>query len=85
MGDAYNYSSYIGVEQGLWQPLCGKINKFRAKILGLHALERTSSAHALVHDRKVPHMYCWSPAICPKPTDWPDYIDGTIVTIGASI
>lgn len=24
---------------------------------------------------KVPFTYCWSPALVPKPADWPEYID----------
>ncbi len=24
---------------------------------------------------KVPFMYCWSPGVGPKPSDWPRFID----------
>jgi UDP:flavonoid glycosyltransferase YjiC (YdhE family) len=26
-------------------------------------------------DEHVPHTYCWSPSLVPKPADWPAYID----------
>jgi UDP:flavonoid glycosyltransferase YjiC (YdhE family) len=26
-------------------------------------------------DERVPHTYCWSPSLVPKPSDWPYYID----------
>lgn len=28
----------------------------------------------LVDTLKVPHTYCWSPALVPKPGDWPTHI-----------
>ncbi|KAI7500957.1 sterol glucosyltransferase [Hortaea werneckii] len=30
---------------------------------------------SLAEGLKVPHTYCWSPALVPKPADWPHYID----------
>ena len=26
-------------------------------------------------DEHVPHTYCWSPSLVPKPDDWPEHID----------
>jgi UDP:flavonoid glycosyltransferase YjiC (YdhE family) len=30
---------------------------------------------SLANSLKVPFTYCWSPALVPKPADWPSYID----------
>jgi UDP:flavonoid glycosyltransferase YjiC (YdhE family) len=30
---------------------------------------------SLANTLRVPFTYCWSPALVPKPTDWPSYID----------
>jgi sterol 3beta-glucosyltransferase len=49
------------------------INNFRAQDLGLPALSMRSAPSVL--DRlKVPHLYCWSPALIPKPADWMEHI-----------
>jgi UDP:flavonoid glycosyltransferase YjiC (YdhE family) len=50
------------------------INEFRKDILGLSAL-RNHQAVRLMIDERVPFTYCWSPALVPKPDDWPAYID----------
>jgi len=73
MGPFYNYSSYIAVEQALWLPLVGKFNTFRKEVLNISPLD-ISSGGSLIYDRKIPHMYCWSPSVLPKPTDWPEYL-----------
>ena len=35
----------------------------------------TRQAVRLMIDERVPHTYCWSPSLVPKPADWPNYID----------
>lgn len=35
----------------------------------------TSEAPFLAQTLKIPFTYCWSPALTPKPHDWPEYID----------
>jgi len=50
------------------------INEFREKTLKLASLHTRKAVHAMVEER-VPHTYCWSPSLVPKPSDWPDYID----------
>jgi len=69
---AYNYSSHLLIEeQGMWQPLRTKINKFR-KAIDLPEIRFGGSS--LAHDRKVPFVYCFSPLIVPKPSDWGPHI-----------
>ena len=70
MGPLYNYSSYLAIEQAFWLPLTTKINTFRKDVLGLPALD-LSQGSTLIQDRQVAHMYCWSPSVLPKPSDWP--------------
>jgi UDP:flavonoid glycosyltransferase YjiC (YdhE family) len=48
------------------------INEFR-KSLGLSSLH-TRQAVGIMMDEHVPHTYCWSPSLVPKPNDWPAYI-----------
>lgn len=50
------------------------INEFRKDTLGLAALH-TRQAVRIMLDEYVPHTYCWSPSLVPKPADWPAYID----------
>jgi UDP:flavonoid glycosyltransferase YjiC (YdhE family) len=29
----------------------------------------------MLYDEHVPHTYCWSPSLVPRPYDWPPHID----------
>lgn len=49
------------------------VNDFRSS-LNLLSLNTSQAVCALV-DEQVPHTYCWSPALVPKPSDWGSYID----------
>ena len=50
------------------------INQFRKKILGLSSLHTHQATNLLdLHD--VPHTYCWSTSLVPKPSDWPSHIN----------
>jgi UDP:flavonoid glycosyltransferase YjiC (YdhE family) len=66
LGAAYNYLTFTAVQQALWQPLAGRINRFREEI-GLRALSRIEGP--LVNDN-VPIIYCFSRHLVPKPADW---------------
>ncbi|KAK6837332.1 hypothetical protein RU639_001540 [Aspergillus parasiticus] len=68
-----NYLSYGIVEWMTWQGLGDVINKFRSDI----DLEPVPSSEgpSLAETLKVPFTYCWSPALMPKPADWPSHID----------
>lgn len=68
-----NFMSYILVEFMTWQGLGDVINEWRNKI-GLEAVPNTEGP-LLASTLSVPFTYCWSPALIPKPTDWPSYID----------
>ncbi|KAG0128213.1 hypothetical protein HOY82DRAFT_622774 [Tuber indicum] len=72
-GAVTNFLSYILVEMMTWQGLGDLVNKFRAKKLGLDPIS-TMWAPGMIARLKVPHTYCWSPALIPKPLDWPQHI-----------
>ena len=57
-----------------WSGMRNVINDFRKDVLGLAPLH-TRQAIRIMMDEHVPHTYCWSPSLVPKPADWPNYID----------
>ncbi|KAK1142203.1 hypothetical protein N8T08_008129 [Aspergillus melleus] len=68
-----NYVSYGVVDWLTWQGLGDVINQWR-KDLDLEEVATFEGPH-LAEILKVPFTYCWSPALVPKPLDWPSYID----------
>ncbi|KAH6614137.1 sterol glucosyltransferase [Boeremia exigua] len=68
-----NHASYGIVEFLTWQGLGDIINKFRAT-LDLEPVP-TMVGPGLAEALEVPFTYCWSPALVPKPADWPSHID----------
>jgi hypothetical protein len=50
------------------------VNNFRKKILGLSSLHIRQATNVLI-DERVPHTYCWSSSLVPKPLDWGRHID----------
>ncbi|KAJ5776787.1 UDP-Glycosyltransferase/glycogen phosphorylase [Penicillium odoratum] len=68
-----NYISYALIELLAWQGLGDIINRFRVKCLGLDPIS-TIWAPGMLQRLKIPHTYCWSPALMPKPTDWGSHI-----------
>jgi hypothetical protein len=68
-----NYISYAMIELLSWQALGDIINRFRAKCLGLDPVS-TIRGPDMLQRLKVPHTYCWSPALIPKPKDWGSHV-----------
>lgn len=64
-----NYISYAMIELLSWQGLGDIINQFRAKCLNLDPVS-VIWAPGMLQRLEVPHTYCWSPALIPKPKDW---------------
>ncbi|CAF3539582.1 unnamed protein product [Rotaria sordida] len=69
-----NFLSYHLVEVFTWSGMRSIINEFRKDTLGLSTLH-IRQAVRLMLDEHVPHTYCWSPSLVPKPDDWPEHID----------
>ena len=57
-----------------WSGMSDLVNEFRRDILGLPALHTRQAIRILI-DERVPHTYCWSPSLVPRPKDWPAHID----------
>ncbi|PSK54319.1 Sterol 3-beta-glucosyltransferase [Elsinoe australis] len=66
-----NYASYTIVNWLTWNG--DVVNRWR-KTLRLEDIP-TFDGHALAGKLNIPFTYCWSPALVPKPTDWPSHID----------
>ena len=64
-----NYMSYALIDMLTWQGLGDVINNFRQKSLGLEPIS-LMWAPGMLQRLKIPHTYCWSPALIPKPKDW---------------
>lgn len=67
-----NFLSYLLVDTLTTQGLGDIINRFRQS-LGLEPISLMWSPGTIARLR-VPHIYCWSPALIPKPADWADHI-----------
>eukprot|EP01053_Blabericola_migrator_P002393 Blabericola_migrator_1__2392@NODE_1671_length_4044_cov_226_150616_g1085_i0_p1_GENE_NODE_1671_length_4044_cov_226_150616_g1085_i0NODE_1671_length_4044_cov_226_150616_g1085_i0_p1_ORF_typecomplete_len899_score133_52Glyco_transf_28/PF03033_20/5_4e36UDPGT/PF00201_18/1_8e27ATG_C/PF09333_11/8e03ATG_C/PF09333_11/1e03ATG_C/PF09333_11/2e11Glyco_tran_28_C/PF04101_16/1_2e07VPS13_C/PF16909_5/0_0029_NODE_1671_length_4044_cov_226_150616_g1085_i011483844 len=68
-----NWLSYPLMDLCRWQGLRDLVNRLRRTEMGLAPLESMAIPNML-SNLKVPFTYCWSPALIPKPADWPDYI-----------
>lgn len=68
-----NYISYAMIEVLTWQGLGDILNRFRKKCLGLDPVSLLWGP-GMLQRLKVPHTYCWSPALIPKPKDWGPHI-----------
>ncbi|KAI8279275.1 Sterol 3-beta-glucosyltransferase [Colletotrichum sp. SAR11_57] len=69
-----NWLSYGVVELMTWQGLGDVINAWRRKDLELAAIP-ASMGPGITTFLKIPHTYCWSPAVVSKPADWGPEID----------
>ncbi|TPX54732.1 undecaprenyldiphospho-muramoylpentapeptide beta-N-acetylglucosaminyltransferase [Powellomyces hirtus] len=69
-----NYASYDIMESFTWTGLGDVVNDFRTKTLGLDEMSFQQGTES-ISELKVPHTYCWSPSLIPKPIDWGDHID----------
>lgn len=68
-----NYISYTLVDMLVWQGLGDVVNQFRVHQLGLEPISLWW-APGILSRLKVPHTYCWSPALIPRPGDWAPHI-----------
>ncbi|CAF1206978.1 unnamed protein product [Didymodactylos carnosus] len=69
-----NRLSYTAMETLMWSGMGDLINEFREETLHLPGLHNRQAIRMMI-DEHVPHTYCWSPSLVPKPSDWPDYLD----------
>eukprot|EP01062_Namystynia_karyoxenos_P069143 TRINITY_DN6450_c2_g1_i2.p1 TRINITY_DN6450_c2_g1~~TRINITY_DN6450_c2_g1_i2.p1 ORF type:complete len:1372 (+),score=269.11 TRINITY_DN6450_c2_g1_i2:82-4197(+) len=67
-----NQESYHLVDEMQWVGLKSQINKFREKVLELPPI--VVKGAGLQHKMEIPHLYCASPQLMPKPDDWGPHI-----------
>jgi UDP:flavonoid glycosyltransferase YjiC (YdhE family) len=64
-----NYISYAMIDLLAWQGIGDIVNRFRSRCLGLDPVSSIWGP-GMLQRLKIPHTYCWSPALIPKPSDW---------------
>ena len=69
-----NFITYALIDMMTWQGLGDVINRFREKTLNLEPVS-IMWAPGMASRLRIPHTYCWSPALIPKPSDWGNHID----------
>lgn len=69
MGGAYNYFSYVIIDNVFWKSTAGQINRWRKRMLNL---PRTNLDKLQVN--KVPFLYNFSPTVVAPPLDYSDWI-----------
>ncbi|KAH6670033.1 glycosyltransferase family 1 protein [Halenospora varia] len=69
-----NFLSYGLVELMTCQGLGDIVNSWRKATLNLDPVPAMFDSN-IIETQKIPFTYCWSPALVPKPFDWPSHID----------
>ncbi|KAF4313659.1 Sterol 3-beta-glucosyltransferase [Botryosphaeria dothidea] len=68
-----NWTSFYEIDLLQWEGLSDLINLFRVRTLDLDPISPIWG-HSLFSRLEVPHTYCWSEALIPKPPDWGSHI-----------
>ena len=77
LGRGYNLLTYTFVER-FWRQLLGRLsNSWRRTRLGLPPIPLYRWPYTQLHGRPVPMLYCYSPAVAPKPSDWGEQVHVT--------
>lgn len=72
LGKWYNKLSYRIVEQVFWQPFRPLVNRWREEQLGLPKLP-FMGPYKQLYDTQASSLYAYSPAVIPRPVEWPDW------------
>jgi len=70
LGGSYNRLSHLLAEQALWRPWRAELQRWRAE-LGLSCHD--ADPFAAARRARSPFVYLYSPALVPRPPDWPDH------------
>jgi UDP:flavonoid glycosyltransferase YjiC (YdhE family) len=73
LGPWANRATFMAIDQVAWQLSRPFINPWRRNELGLPALSLRGPMR-LVRQEKRPVLACFSPAVVPRPDDWPSYV-----------
>lgn len=71
-----NYLSHLVVQQALWLPFRDLVNEWRQASLGLEPLPLWGP-YRRQRKEKHPVLYGYSPAVIPRPDDWPPWMQVT--------
>lgn len=74
-----NLLSFGIVQFMMWQGIGDIVNRWRTRSLDLEPVTE-SDGPKLLERLAVPHTYCWSPALVPRPRDWPQHIGKRLAT-----
>ncbi|KAI5806302.1 hypothetical protein EDC01DRAFT_626384 [Geopyxis carbonaria] len=69
MGGAYNYFTYVIIDNVFWKSTASQINRWRKKMLGLPSTNLDK-----LQPNKVPFLYNFSPSVVIPPLDYSDWI-----------
>lgn len=72
MGGAYNYFTYVIIDNVFWKSTAGQINRWRKRSLGLPPTSLDK-----LQPNKVPFLYNFSPYVVAPPVDYSDWIHVT--------
>lgn len=73
LGGGYNLLTHIFFER-FWQQLVGRIfNSYRQEQLNLPSIPLYKWPYTQLRVQPVPMLYCYSPSVVPKPSDWGEH------------
>lgn len=73
LGGPLNALSWLALEQAMWQPFRGVVDRWRREQLGLGPAPFFGIDHTFYDERgpRSPLVYGYSEAVVPRPRDWP--------------
>jgi len=73
LGGGCNLLAHILTEQGTQQSIGRLFNSWRQKRLNLPPIQLHRFPYTQLRGQPVPMLYCYSPAVVPKPPDWSEH------------
>jgi sterol 3beta-glucosyltransferase len=73
LGSGYNLLAHILTEQGTQQTIGRLFNSWRQAWLNLPPIQLHRWPYTQLRGQPVPMLYCYSPAVVPKPPDWGEH------------
>lgn len=73
LGGAYNWLTHYLVDRLLWGTFHRPVNRWRQETLHLPPLS-TAAPYRQLNGWPLPFLYGYSPAVIPKPPDWPAWL-----------
>jgi UDP:flavonoid glycosyltransferase YjiC (YdhE family) len=77
LGGPYNWLSHIIDQQIFWHGHRAMLNQLRRDTLDMPPLAFVNGHFGGLHQRQVPILYGYSPAVMPRPADWTPWIHVT--------